>query len=121
MNNTFGIIENKNLIIYCYSEERKFERKDIRRIFVQKYRGFHYNLSSFFLAIGILSFFKSDELFISIICILLFVFSFFYKKIIHKLIILEKESFVNFEIKKQDVKEAEILIDLFMNKNSNSQ
>lgn len=119
-NKSFGTIENQNLIIFCYSLERKFKRKNVNRIFVQKYRLLYGNFFSFILAIGISLFLKSNII-IDIICVSLLLFSFFYKKINHKLIIIEKRSFVNFRIDEKQVKDAEILINLFVNKKDEVQ
>lgn len=118
---SFGTIENEKLTIFCYSLERKFKRKNVNRIFVQKYRMLHGNLFSFLLALGMMFFLKSDKIIIDIICVSLLLFSFFYKKIIHKLIIIEKRSFVNFKIDKDQVKDAEILINLFVNNEDRQQ
>lgn len=113
--NSFGIIENKSLIIYSYSLDRKFEKKNISRIFVQEYRMLHYNIFSFFLAIVMIFFLKS-EIITNILCFALVLFSLLYKKYIYKLVIIEKGSYVNFKIDKKQIRDAEVLIDLFLNK-----
>ncbi len=114
---TFGVVENEYMTIFCFSMDRKFRRKYVRRIFVQQYRMLHGNFFSFFLAIGILFFLKSDHIIANLICLVLILFSFFYKKIIHKLVIIEKTSFVIFRIDNKHVKDAEILINSFVNSN----
>lgn len=119
--NSLGVVENREMIIFCYSLERKFKQKNIRRIFVQEYRALHCNLFCFLLAMFIMFFLKSNDIIINLLCTALLVFSFFYKKIIYKLIIIEKRSLVNLTIQKKQVRDAEILADLFVNKNSDIQ
>lgn len=118
-NNSFGCIKDNDMIINRFSSIIIFNKKKVSQINVYSNRVLHYNFLSFFLAFIIIIFLEYTNVLISLLCVCLLVFSFFFKKNIYQCRIVYNGNLIKFKINKEEIYDAELLFQLFSQNISN--